>query len=147
RRLCSRRNTSARHLRQARRADRARRPPLDPGRLSAASRRYRDVPALRVAAGRSLPHLGRRRSDVAARRDARAVASGERRVTDAVSAAGDALGSLAQHGVAIGPLTTYRAGGHAALFVRAETGEDLVAVAEAVRVSGIDVLLVGKGSN
>jgi UDP-N-acetylmuramate dehydrogenase len=68
-------------------------------------------------------------------------------VTDAVSTASEMLGSLAQHDVPIGPLTTYRVGGAAALFVRVETDADLVAVAAAVRASGIDVLLVGKGSN
>jgi UDP-N-acetylmuramate dehydrogenase len=68
-------------------------------------------------------------------------------VTDAVSLASELLGPLAQHDVPIGALTTYRVGGPAALFVRAETDADLVAVAAAVRASGVDVLLVGKGSN
>jgi UDP-N-acetylmuramate dehydrogenase len=57
------------------------------------------------------------------------------------------LGALAQHDVPLGPLTTYRVGGPAALFVRVEDEDALAAVTATVVATGIDVLVVGKGSN
>jgi UDP-N-acetylmuramate dehydrogenase len=65
----------------------------------------------------------------------------------AVAVAADALGSLAELGVPLGPLTTYRVGGAAAVFVRARTRDDLLSVAGAARSSGLPVLAVGRGSN
>lgn len=53
---------------------------------------------------------------------------------------------LEEH-VPLGPLTTYRVGGPAALFARLETDADLVAAAAVVRERGVPVLVVGKGSN
>jgi len=47
----------------------------------------------------------------------------------------------------LAPLTTYRVGGPAALFVRARTLADLASVAAARRASGLPVLVVGRGSN
>jgi UDP-N-acetylmuramate dehydrogenase len=64
-----------------------------------------------------------------------------------VAAAVDSLGALAERGVALGPLTTYRVGGPAAVFVRARTRDDLVRVGVAGQVSGLDVLPIGRGSN
>ena len=57
------------------------------------------------------------------------------------------LGGRARRDVPLGPMTTYRVGGPAALLVQAESDDDLRAVAEAVAATGIDVLVVGKGSN
>lgn len=57
------------------------------------------------------------------------------------------LGPLARRDVPLGPLTTYRVGGPAALFVEAASVEDLAAVAGAVAATGVEVLVVGKGSN
>jgi UDP-N-acetylmuramate dehydrogenase len=57
------------------------------------------------------------------------------------------LGRRARRGVPLGPMTTYRVGGAAALLVEVDDDGDLRAVAEAVNASGIDVLVVGKGSN
>jgi UDP-N-acetylmuramate dehydrogenase len=65
----------------------------------------------------------------------------------AVAEAAAVLGDLAQADVALGPRTTYRVGGRAALFAEPRSERDLAAVAEAVRRSGVDVLVVGKGSN
>jgi UDP-N-acetylmuramate dehydrogenase len=64
-----------------------------------------------------------------------------------VVGAAELLGCRAQRDVPIGPMTTYRVGGPAALFVRVESDDDLHEVAAAVRESGVDVLLIGKGSN
>ncbi len=47
----------------------------------------------------------------------------------------------------LGPLTTYRVGGAAALFVEARSIEDLTAAAAAVAATGVPTLVVGKGSN
>jgi UDP-N-acetylmuramate dehydrogenase len=58
-----------------------------------------------------------------------------------------ALGDRARRDVPIGPLTTYRVGGRAALFVEATSGDDLVLVAAALRGTGLPVLVVGRGSN
>lgn len=66
---------------------------------------------------------------------------------DAVGAAASILGGLAERDVPLGPLTTYRVGGRASLFVRATAQPDLERVRDAVRASGVAVLVVGKGSN
>ena len=47
----------------------------------------------------------------------------------------------------IGPITTYRAGGSAARFVRPVDRSELEAVAAGVASAGIPVLVVGRGSN
>jgi UDP-N-acetylmuramate dehydrogenase len=47
----------------------------------------------------------------------------------------------------LAPLTTFRIGGPAALFLEPESETDLVAVCEAVRESGVAVAILGKGSN
>lgn len=47
----------------------------------------------------------------------------------------------------LAPLTTFRIGGPAALFLEPESEADLVAVSEAVRESGVVVAILGKGSN
>ena len=59
-----------------------------------------------------------------------------------------ALGSLAERDVPLGPLTTYRVGGPAALFVEARSLADLLAVRGALaKAPPVPVLVVGKGSN
>jgi len=57
------------------------------------------------------------------------------------------LGSRCQREVPLAPLTTYRVGGAARLFVRAESLDDLQQVAAAVEATGVAVLVVGRGSN
>jgi len=68
-------------------------------------------------------------------------------MTTAVDHAARLLGERARRDVPLGPLTTYRVGGSAAWFVRLDTDDDLVAVSRAVAASGVDVLVVGRGSN
>lgn len=65
----------------------------------------------------------------------------------AVAVAAGILGDLAVPDAALGPMTTYRLGGPAALLVRPRSVDDLVLVAEARRASGLPVLAVGRGSN
>jgi UDP-N-acetylmuramate dehydrogenase len=65
----------------------------------------------------------------------------------AVQAAGEMLGERAERDVPLAPMTTYRVGGPAALLVRAATLDDLVAIAAVVRATGVEVLVVGRGSN
>jgi UDP-N-acetylmuramate dehydrogenase len=65
----------------------------------------------------------------------------------AVERAAALLGARAERDVPLGPFTTYKVGGPAALLVRAATADDLAAVASAVAGTGVDVLVVGKGSN
>jgi len=65
----------------------------------------------------------------------------------ALDAAARVLGDRARRQVPLGPLTTYRVGGPAALFLEARDTGDLAAAAQAVHESGIAVLVVGKGSN
>jgi UDP-N-acetylmuramate dehydrogenase len=67
--------------------------------------------------------------------------------SEQLAAAAAVLGDLARPEVPIGPLTTYRVGGPAALFVEVDRQESLEAVSRAVEVSGLPVLVVGKGSN
>ena len=65
----------------------------------------------------------------------------------AVRAAAAVLGELAQFDVPIGPMTTYRVGGRAALFVQIGRLDDLALLASALRASGLPVLVLGRGSN
>jgi UDP-N-acetylmuramate dehydrogenase len=57
------------------------------------------------------------------------------------------LGDRAERDVPIGPHTTYRVGGAADVHVRLRTRDDLDLVVEAHRVSGLPLLVVGRGSN
>lgn len=67
--------------------------------------------------------------------------------SEPVEVAAKLLGDLARRDVPIGPRTTYRVGGLAALLVDIASEADLASVAEAVATSGVEVLVVGKGSN
>ncbi|MEZ5140904.1 MAG: UDP-N-acetylmuramate dehydrogenase [Acidimicrobiales bacterium] len=68
-------------------------------------------------------------------------------VADRLDAAAARLGARARRDVALGPLTTYRVGGSAALFVRLEDDADLAVVRDVVRETAVATLVVGKGSN
>lgn len=68
-------------------------------------------------------------------------------VADPVREALEVLGPAAECDVPLGPMTTYRVGGRAAVLVRATGLADLLRVAEAHRRSGLPVLAVGRGSN
>lgn len=66
---------------------------------------------------------------------------------DVIEAAGRLLGALARRDEPLGPRTTYRVGGAAALFVEVDHEDHLDVLREAVVATGVDVLVVGKGSN
>jgi UDP-N-acetylmuramate dehydrogenase len=66
---------------------------------------------------------------------------------DRVEAAARLLGDRARRDVPIGPLTTYRVGGPAALLTELTNDDDVRAVAAAVSTTGVPVLLIGRGSN
>lgn len=66
---------------------------------------------------------------------------------DRVARAAAVLGDLARGEVPLGPLTTYRVGGAAAIAVVPSEESDLRLVGAAVRESGLPVLVVGRGSN
>jgi UDP-N-acetylmuramate dehydrogenase len=68
-------------------------------------------------------------------------------VKEAVAKAAALLGDRARRDVPLGPLTTYRVGGPAALFVEVDDDATLDVVAGCVAASGVDVLVVGRGSN
>jgi len=57
------------------------------------------------------------------------------------------LGSLARRDWPIGPLTTYRVGGPAAVFVEVADHADLEAVRRAVLAVSVPTVVLGKGSN
>ena len=57
------------------------------------------------------------------------------------------LGRRVESGGPIGPLTTYRVGGAAAIRVTPGGPRDLEVISAAVQASGLDVLVVGRGSN
>ena len=57
------------------------------------------------------------------------------------------LGERARRDAPLGPLTTYRVGGPAALLLEVAGEDDLALAREAVTASGVPVLVVGKGSN
>lgn len=64
-----------------------------------------------------------------------------------VARAAQLLDGLARRDVPLGPRTTYRVGGSAALAVEITSDDELARVTEAVRRSDVDVLVLGKGSN
>lgn len=55
-------------------------------------------------------------------------------------------GRLGEH-VPLAPLTTFRLGGPARLFLRAEATEDLVALGDVLAATGLPLLVLGRGSN
>jgi UDP-N-acetylmuramate dehydrogenase len=65
----------------------------------------------------------------------------------AIDRCAELLGDLAQRDVPLGPRTTYRVGGRAALLADVRSEDELARVGAAVAATGIDVLVVGKGSN
>ena len=67
--------------------------------------------------------------------------------SDTVRHAAAILADRAEANVSLSPFTTFRIGGPAHLFVRAQTMDDFAAVHHAVRETGIDVLCIGQGSN
>jgi UDP-N-acetylmuramate dehydrogenase len=58
-----------------------------------------------------------------------------------------ACGDRVRTSFPLAPLTTFRIGGPAALFLEPESMRDLAAASRAVRESGVPVVVVGKGSN
>ncbi len=66
---------------------------------------------------------------------------------DAVETAVRVLGDLARRDEPVGPRTTYRVGGSAAVLVEAASDDDLARTAAAVAASGLPVLVLGNGSN
>jgi UDP-N-acetylmuramate dehydrogenase len=59
----------------------------------------------------------------------------------------ETCGDRVRAGVSMAPLTTFRIGGPAALFLEPDTVDDLHAVARAVGRTSVPVAIVGKGSN
>ncbi|MBV8559693.1 MAG: UDP-N-acetylmuramate dehydrogenase [Acidimicrobiia bacterium] len=66
---------------------------------------------------------------------------------DRVETAARLLGARARRNRPLGPLTTYRVGGAAALHTEIDSEDDLHAVVAAVADTRVPVLLVGRGSN
>jgi UDP-N-acetylmuramate dehydrogenase len=69
------------------------------------------------------------------------------RVATAAGVLSAALGERLRRDVPLAPMTTYRVGGSASLFVDVRSVDDLVAVAVARRSTGVPVLVIGRGSN
>jgi UDP-N-acetylmuramate dehydrogenase len=57
------------------------------------------------------------------------------------------FGSRLRRDEPLGPMTTYKVGGMAALFLNAGSVDDLLAIGEVQAETGVDVLVVGRGSN
>ena len=58
-----------------------------------------------------------------------------------------ACGDRLKRSFPLAPLTTFRLGGPASLYLEPESQADLEAVSEAIRVTGVPVEILGKGSN
>ena len=71
----------------------------------------------------------------------------EHTLVGVVAALGDRLGDRVGRNVPVGPMTTYRVGGAAAVFVRLDDDADLDALCDVVVGTGVEVLVVGRGSN
>ena len=65
----------------------------------------------------------------------------------AIQQALEILGPLAQTNVNLGVLTTYRVGGDTALYIEAQTEQDLEAVSRVRNETDLPTLIIGKGSN
>ncbi|MGH2663045.1 MAG: UDP-N-acetylmuramate dehydrogenase [Actinomycetota bacterium] len=59
----------------------------------------------------------------------------------------ETAGDRVRRSFPLGPLTSFRLGGPAALYLEAMSHEDLTAVGRALRETGLDHLIIGKGSN
>ena len=68
-------------------------------------------------------------------------------LTDAEGFLRTALGERLRTGVPLAPLTTFRIGGAARLYVEPEGDDDLDVIHRAVAATGVPVVVVGKGSN
>jgi UDP-N-acetylmuramate dehydrogenase len=68
-------------------------------------------------------------------------------VRSTVEAAAALLGPSARRDEPLAPLTTYRVGGRAALFIEVASIDDLRRVAAAKAATGLQVLTIGRGSN
>ena len=66
---------------------------------------------------------------------------------DEVRLASEILGDLAVANVPLAPFTTYRLGGPAALYVHAESVDDLYVVSVALQNTHLPLLVIGRGSN
>ncbi|MDE0805644.1 MAG: UDP-N-acetylmuramate dehydrogenase, partial [Acidimicrobiales bacterium] len=66
---------------------------------------------------------------------------------DVIAAASEALGDRAVHDWSTGEASTYRVGGPAALMLVVDNVSDLAFLARIVADTGVDVLVVGNGSN
>ena len=64
-----------------------------------------------------------------------------------IESVASAMGDRIRRNEPIGPRTTYRVGGAAALFLEAVTEEDLVDLGRALSAAPLPVLVVGRGSN
>lgn len=64
-----------------------------------------------------------------------------------VKRACEVLGELARRDVPVAPFTTYRVGGPAAVLVTPRNDDDLERIVEARWVSGLPVVVIGRGSN
>jgi UDP-N-acetylmuramate dehydrogenase len=68
-------------------------------------------------------------------------------IPEAIEEAARLLGDAARRDVPIGPMTTYRVGGCASLYVEVADERAIAAVCAAISATGIAALVVGKGSN
>ena len=68
-------------------------------------------------------------------------------IARAIDRAVAVLGDLAQREVPLAPLSTYRVGGAARVFVRVDRPDQLHLVHRALEHSGLPVIVVGRGSN
>ncbi|CAN5852553.1 UDP-N-acetylmuramate dehydrogenase [soil metagenome] len=68
-------------------------------------------------------------------------------MTAATARLADRLGSLVRRDVPLGPLTTYRVGGPAALLAKVADIDEMRSVAHAVAGTGVATLVIGRGSN
>lgn len=76
-----------------------------------------------------------------------APATNEETIAYAESILRAACGDRLRAGYRLAPLTTFRIGGPAALYLEPESEDDLVAAGDAIRATGLDVVVLGKGSN
>src|SRR5207244_7635473 len=121
----------------------------DRERLPSAPRGGDPLPDRRGPRRRPGDHDGLRRRMDARRRRPRGDRAG--RMRDALARAEvmirEACGERLRTAFPLAPLTTFRIGGPASLYLELASDRDLEAVGDAVRRTDVPVLVIGKGSN
>src|SRR5919108_1294297 len=100
---------------------------------------------MRCSPVRRRPTSWRRRPSMAGDGAGRAAPDGTLEMAERILR--EAAGDRVRRAFPLAPLTSFRLGGPAALYLEAQSQDDLSAAARSVRETGLPLLVIGKGSN